>query len=60
MKKLFAPLLVNFQWYRRRQGGKWYFIQLLFSDGGMQGPIEYWTKELSNLIDYQIIKEETW
>lgn len=60
MKKIIKSFLANFKWYRRRQGGKWYLVTLIDTGGGFHAPIEYWTKELSNLAEIKIIKEENW
>lgn len=48
--------LLIFRWYRKMQGGKWYKVQLIDSEGGIAGPIEYWTRETDD--DMIIIKEE--
>lgn len=59
-KSMVDPVLLNFMWYRKWRGGKWYRVQLLESELGIEGPIVFWTQEAINEEDIQILKIENW
>jgi hypothetical protein len=38
-------LLTIFKFARQKIGGKWYYIEMADSGGGIAGPIKYWSQE---------------
>jgi hypothetical protein len=52
-------LLNDFKFARRKLGGVWYFVEVIKSEGGMQGSIQYWTQETPGN-DEKILKTEVY
>jgi hypothetical protein len=43
MKFIFR-LLKCFRFARKRLGGTWYYVEVIDSAGGIEGPLFYWTQ----------------
>jgi hypothetical protein len=57
--RLFYDLLINLKSYRKKLGGRWYYVRIKDSAYGVQGGTEYWTQKPEEEIDIIIIKEES-
>lgn len=56
----FRKLFNDFQWYRKKIGGKWYNVMMAGSEGGLEGPHREWTQEIDNNHEWVILEEEDW
>lgn len=61
MKKVLSllfPLLSEFKWFRKRQGGKWYRVYEKNGYNTIDGALTYWTRVVK--IGAEIIDEENY
>lgn len=55
---MIEALLSEFKWYRRTQGGNWYYVGVLINFGMTK--LFFWTNKKPETIYLQIWKIERW